>query len=460
MAAGSSEIALAVREAGGRALLAGGRVRDQAMHELLGTPLPEARDLDLEVFGIDGAALRSLLERFGPVNAVGEAFTVYKLGDIDVSLPRRDSKTGRGHRGFSVEGDPSMTVEEASRRRDFTINAMLQDPLTGELLDPFRGRADILARTLRVVDPATFGDDSLRVLRAMQFAARFEFSIDPATAALCRAIPLDDLPAERVWGEMEKLLLRARRPSLGLAAGLETGAIDRLFPELGSLVGCGQEPDTHPEGDVWVHTLQAVDIAAADLEGLDRARRLAVMLAVLCHDLGKPASREVIEGRVRFLGHEEAGLDPTQRFLDRLKVHTFDGYDARARIRELVACHLSPSQLHRERDRVSDAAFRRLSRRCDLDLLCRVARADLLGRRPKEPDDAAVTWFRGRAEKLGVLHRPPPPILMGRHVIELGMAPGPRVGVIVDAVYELQLDGAVTSLVEALSAARRLLSSP
>src|SRR5207247_8379745 len=140
---------------------------------------------------------------------------------------RRDSKTGTGHKGFTVSGDPSMTVEEAARRRDFTINAMLCDPLTGELIDPHGGLEDLRAKRLRAVDAASFGEDSLRVLRAMQFAARFEFSIDPATVALCRTIPLDDLPSERIWGEFEKLLLRSRRPSIGLQAGLDLGVIDR-----------------------------------------------------------------------------------------------------------------------------------------------------------------------------------------------------------------------------------------
>lgn len=174
------EIARAVQAAGGRAYLVGGLVRDRLMGSA-----EEARDYDLEVYGLDGASLRGLLERFGRVNAVGEAFTVYKVGDIDVSIPRRDSKTGSGHRGFTVEGDPSMSIEEASRRRDFTINAMLCDPLGGEVVDPWGGGADLKARRLRAVDPSTFVEDSLRVLRAMQFAARFEFTVDPATVSLC-----------------------------------------------------------------------------------------------------------------------------------------------------------------------------------------------------------------------------------------------------------------------------------
>src|SRR6185369_13390853 len=185
-----NNIATAVRDAGGRALIVGGWVRDK----LLG--LPESSNVDLEVFGVPGDRLRALLETFGRVEAVGESFQVYKIGDIDVSLPRRDSKAGRGHRGFVVTGDPDMSIAEAARRRDFTVNAISWDPLTGEYFDPFDGRADLERRLLRVVDPQTFGDDSLRVLRGEQFAARFALALEPATAALCREIPLDDLPPE------------------------------------------------------------------------------------------------------------------------------------------------------------------------------------------------------------------------------------------------------------------------
>src|SRR5712691_9691522 len=176
------EIAVAVRRTGGRALVVGGWVRDRLMgHDStlrLGsgsTPscVEGSKNIDLEVFGVAPDRLRQILESFDRVEAVGESFQVYKIGDIDVSLPRRDSKSGRGHRGFAVTGDPSMTIEEAARRRDFTINAISWDPLDGQYLDPFHGREDLANRLLRVVDRSTFPEDSLRVLRAVQFAARF-----------------------------------------------------------------------------------------------------------------------------------------------------------------------------------------------------------------------------------------------------------------------------------------------
>jgi tRNA nucleotidyltransferase (CCA-adding enzyme) len=445
------EVAAAVRSTGGRALIVGGWVRDR----LLGR---DSKDIDLEVYGVDAARLRAILERFGRVELVGESFQVYKLGPIDVSLPRRESKAGRGHRGFAVSGDPTMPPEEAARRRDFTVNAIAWDPLTGEYLDPCGGRADLAAGRLRVVDPARFGDDSLRVLRAVQLAARFELALDDEGRALCRTIALDDLPAERIWGEMEKLLA-ARRPSIGLALALDIGVVARLFPELAALVGCPQEPEWHPEGDVWVHTLQVVDRARERVDDLDRPHRLAVLLGALCHDLGKPATTKVIDGRIRSMDHEEQGVAPTTALLDRLNVRSMDGYDVRGQVIGLVAHHLKPGAWFKVRHEVGDGAFRRLAQKVDLELLARVAQADCLGRRPGRFDCSAMDWFLDRARALGVEHRPPRPLLLGRHLLALGLTPGPRVGQILKAVYEQQLDGAVTSLDEAIAAARRLLES-
>ena len=449
------ELASAVRDAGGRALVVGGWVRDQ----LLGHP---SKDLDLEVFGIEQESLPALIGRFGRVEPVGQSFPVYKLipyggGDIDVALPRRESKRGRGHKGFEVHGDPRMSIEEAARRRDFTINAIAWDPLTGAYEDPFGGRSDLSRRVLRIVDAATFGDDSLRVLRAIQFAARFELSVDEQTKALCREIALDDLPAERVWGEIEKLLLRAARPSIGFTLGLELGVIDRVLPELRPLVGCPQEPEWHPEGDVWTHTLMVVDMARALNADLDRPRLITVMLAAVAHDLGKPATTAFIDGRIRSLDHEQAGVEPTLRLLDRLNVHTIDSFPVRDQVVGLVAHHLKPG-MFRKAGNVGDGAFRRLAQKVDLELLARLARADCLGRTGAF-DCSAMDWFIERARALGVEHRAPAPLLLGRHVVALGVPPGRRVGEILKDVYERQLDGTVRTTEEAIAAARGVIET-
>ena len=442
-------IAGAVRRRGGRAVIVGGWVRDH----LLERP---SKDVDLEVFGVPAGALRDLLQDLGPVNVVGESFTVYKVGGVDVALPRRDSKTGQGHRGFSVEGDPGMDVAEAARRRDFTINAIAYDPLTGEYLDPHGGIADLARRVLRAVDARTFADDSLRVLRAVQFAARFDLDLDPATAALCRRIPLDDLPAERVWGEIEKLLLHAPRPSAGLRLALDLGVVDRLFPELRALVGCPQEPEWHPEGDVWVHTVMVVDEARQRIGGLDHPQQVTVMLGALCHDLGKPATTAVIDGRIRSMEHEQAGIEPARALLDRLNVHTMQGDDVRRQVLGIVAHHLKPLSFFKAPDPVGDGAFRRLAQKADLELLARVAEADCRGR-AGQFDCGGVAWFLGRARELGVQHEAPAPLLMGRHLLDLGVPPGPRMGQILRQVYERQLDGRITSVDDGLAIAREML---
>jgi tRNA nucleotidyltransferase (CCA-adding enzyme) len=444
-------IASAVRDAGGRALIVGGWVRDHWMGRLTSDP-----NVDLEVFGVPSDRLRALLEQFGRVEAVGESFQVYKIGDIDVSLPRRDSKAGRGHRGFLVVGDPDMSIEEAARRRDFTVNAISWDPLTEEYFDPFGGRNDIARRLLRMVDRETFGDDSLRVLRAIQFAARLEFAIDQATRELCRAIPLDDLPSERVWGEIAKVLL-ARCPSIGFTLAMELGVIAKLLPELQALSGCVQEPEWHPEGDVWVHTLQVIDRARERIDDLPRAQQFAVMLGAVCHDLGKPATTAFIDGRIRSMDHEEQGVAPAAALLDRLNVHSIDGYDVRRQVLGITAQHLKPGSWFKVRDEVGDGAFRRLAHKVDLELLARVAKADCEGRKPGQFDCSAMDWFLERARALGVEHRPPPPILLGRHLLALGMKPGPRVGEILKTVYDKQMDGSVTNLDEAIAAAKELV---
>jgi tRNA nucleotidyltransferase (CCA-adding enzyme) len=349
-----------------------------------------------------------------------------------------------------------MSVSDAARRRDFTINAVSWDPLTDEYVDPFDGRQDIAARRLRVVDPGTFADDSLRVLRAIQFAARFDLSLEPASAELCRRVALDDLPAERIWGEIEKLLA-APRPSVGFRLALEIGVVERLFPELHALVGCPQEPEWHPEGDVWVHTLQVVDQARRRVDDLPRPQRLAVMLGAVCHDFGKPATTALVDGRIRSIDHEEQGVAPASRFLERLNLQSIDGYDVRGQVLGITAHHLKPGMWFKVRDEVGDGAFRRLAQKVDLELLARLAKADCLGREPGAFNCDAMDWFLERARSLGVDRRAPAPILLGRHVLDLGLKPGPRVGAIVKAVYEQQLDGAVTSLDEAIEAARRLL---
>ena len=451
------ELAKIIDAQGGRAMLVGGCVRD----DLMGI---EPKDWDLEIYGIEPVKLREILKNFGEVNAVGEAFTVYKIGqDLDVALPRRERKIGRGHRGFVVEGDQNMPFAEAARRRDFTINAIMQDALTGEIIDCYGGREDIRNKLLRIVSKDTFAEDSLRVLRAAQFAARFEFDIEAETQEICRTIDLTDLPKERIWGELEKLLLKSNKPSIGLQYFYDLNIADQLFPELVALIGVPQQPEWHPEGSVDVHTLMVVDEARKLIDDLEFAKQVTVMLGALCHDFGKPATTKFFDDKWRSHAHDEAGVEPTLSFLDTLGVFTLDGYDVRSQIVQLVRYHLTPGMFYKSKP--GDGAFRRLARKVEPDLLYRVAKADSLGRNPEWlPKEKwfkaeAQEWFIEKVRALCIERKAPPAILMGRHLIELGLNPSPEFKRVIDAVYEKQLDGQITSLDEAIKEAKTIIES-
>ena len=450
-----TKLAEIIKQNGGRAMLVGGCVRDELMNI-------EPKDWDLEIYGIGPPKLREILDRFGKVDAVGEAFTVYKIGnDLDVALPRRERKTGRGHKGFVVEGDPQMPFAEAAKRRDFTINAMMQDALTGEIIDPFDGQTDIKNKILRVVSRETFSEDSLRVLRAAQFAARFDFGIEPETVELCRSIDLTDLPKERIWGELEKLLLKADKPSVGLQYFYDLNIAAQLFPELVALVGVPQEKEWHPEGNVDTHTLMVVDEARKLIDDLPYAKKVTVMLAAIAHDFGKPATTKFFDGRWRSHAHDEAGVAPTISFLDTLGIFTINGFDVREQVIQLVRYHLLPGMFYKSQP--GDGAFRRLARKVEPDLLYRVSKADSLGRNPdwlpveKRFDAAAQEWFIERVRNLQIENKAPEPFLMGRHLIELGLKPSKEFGDIIQAVYELQLDGKIVNVEEAIAEAERII---
>ncbi len=451
------KLAETIKQNGGRAMLVGGCVRDGLMDIA-------PKDFDVEVYGIEPSKLRGILDSFGKVDAVGEAFTVYKIGnDLDVSLPRREKKVSRGHKGFVVEGDKDMSFAEASKRRDFTINAILKDALTGEIIDCYNGCEDIEKKVLRVVSQETFAEDSLRVLRAAQFAARFKFDIDAETVEICRQIDVSDLPKERIWSELEKLLLKAEKPSIGLQWLYDLGVVEQLFPELKALIGVPQDEEWHPEGELLIHSLLVVDRAREMIDDLPYSKKVTVMLGALCHDFGKPATTKFFEGRWRSHAHDEAGVAPTISFLDKLGIYTINGFDVREQIIQLVRYHLLPGMFYKSKP--GDGAFRRLARKVEPDLLYRVAKADNLGRNadwiPKEKHftSEAQDWFIEKARELEVENAAPKSFLMGRHLIELGLQPSAQFGEITKAVYEMQLDGKVRNVEEAIAEARKIIEN-
>ncbi len=428
----------------GRPRLVGGCVRDW----LLGLP---SDDFDIEVAGTDFADLHRVLQPFGATDVVGRSFGVIKLHlkgrCYDISLPRRESKTGAGHRGFAVEPDPTLSDADAAARRDFTINAIAYDPFAKTLIDPHGGERDLRDRILRHTSPA-FMEDPLRVLRAFQLAARLDLQLAPETAALCRQIHATgrELPVERIWGEWAKWAEKATHPSRGLAVLKETGWITH-FPEIAALDGCPQEPDWHPEGDAFVHTAHCCDALAAlpEWQAAPPRRRRLLMLAVLAHDFGKPATTARTErrGQLRWTsnGHESAGVAPTESFLERIGAPL----DHAPFITPLVAHHLVHH--HGQDDHFSDNQLRRLARKlhpATLDDLCLVMLADARGRPPLDSTDSEklIATLRERATELALQDAAPKPILQGRHLIEHGLRPGPAFSTILDAAFEAQLDGA------------------
>lgn len=431
-------VAELVRQAGGRALLVGGCVRD----ELLGR-VP--KDFDIECFGISPEKLqRVLAERF-ELDLVGVSFGVLKLHhcDIDVALPRRETKLGLGHRAFGMEYDPSLTLAEASARRDFTVNAIYRDPLTGEILDPWNGRVDLEKRLLRPVSDH-FREDPLRVLRGMQFVARFGLEPVPETIAVCREMTPEGLAPERLFEEWAKLLTKGRKISRGLAFLRETGWV-KYYPELARLIGCRQDPEWHPEGDVWNHTLCCLDAFAAERDRISRGpdEDLIVGLAVLCHDFGKPActTYDPVRRRIRSLGHDEEGVEPTLSFLRRLT----NEERLLKEVPPLVRLHMRPFAMWK--DQSSDGAIRRLAAKVvRIDRLIRVAAADDAGRPPFPSDPEHLQWLAAQAERLRVADSAPKPLVQGRDLIALGLKPGVEFGKILKAAYEAQLDGKFTDL--------------
>jgi len=448
-------------------VIVGGAVRDH----FLKLPM---KDYDVEVYGlVSMEVLEEILLRFGSVNLVGKSFGilkfVYENEVYDLSFPRLESKVSKGHRGFDVHVDGNMDFRTASKRRDFTVNAMGYDIEKKCFLDPFNGQGDIKNQILRHIDDNSFVDDPLRVYRAVQFCARFDFELAEETKSLCKRMveegQLSELPKERVYQEFQKLLLKASKPSVGFELMRELGVLS-YFPELEALIDVPQDPNWHPEGDVWVHTMLCVDEMASIMKNcsvgipahdrgqecqryeIDEKRQLKMMFAMLCHDFGKPATTmKEADGRIRAVGHEKAGLAPTEFFMYRLT----DEHDFIASLLPLIEHHLKPSQFYAQGAKA--AAIRRLATKVNIEELVLVAKADFLGR----TTDQALTgkyeagdWLLEKARVLHVQEKALDNFLHGRDLIALGLKPSPQFKTILDEVYELQIDGKIISKEEAL----------
>lgn len=425
-------IAVTIKRAGGRALVVGGFVRDG----MLGSPTGEP---DLEVFGLRVRELERALRPLGKVRRIGRAFPVLRVGSLplEVALPRRESKTGPGHLGFEVVVDPDMSFEDAARRRDLTLNAMGLDPLTGALFDPYGGRRDLAAGVMRATDSTKFAEDPLRGLRVAAFASRFSFTADEELRRLCAELDLAELSPERILDELGKLL-RGKEPSRGLRFLATTGLL-RFLPEVDALRGVPQDPEWHPEGDVFEHTLLALDRAVASAPDAPEAKRI-LLFATLCHDFGKPATTRKRRGRITAYAHDAVGAPLARHFLERLRAPRALT-DA---VEVLTHRHLAPALYPRQG--AKRAAYRRLAREMaaagtNLEMLLRVATADQLGRTTENalagrfPEGEV---FRERAKAAGVLHGPPVDAVSGRHVLARNIPPGKEIGRILDRSRQLQ----------------------
>lgn len=430
-----------------KAIFVGGFVRDH----FTGHP---THDLDIELYGVTSLeVLESLLKPFGKMGLYGKSFGVLKLSyagyAIDFSPPRTESKSGFGHKGFETEWFSDLDFAAAARRRDFTINAIGYDPLTQTLLDPFGGVDDLKNQQLRCVDPKTFIDDPLRVLRAIQFAARFELICDKQLLELCQKMIAEDalreLPKERIFEELKKLLLQSHRPSIGMNLLRKMGGLS-FFTPLDKLETTPQEQDSHPEGSVWVHTMMALDTMASMRSGQWRDD-IVLMLAMLLHDIGKPDTTVTSEGILNAPKHAEVGVEIARIWLDQIT----EDKTLISRILPLIRYHGWPRKLYRSS--ASESEILHLSTHVCINDLITVAKADFFGRafNGHTPQSfEAGEWLYKRASALGVLFAPPPPMIMGRDLIALGLSPSERFKSILERAYNAQLDQLFFSREEAL----------
>lgn len=437
-----------------KAIVVGGSVRDHFLELSI-------KDYDVEIYGLSQIEeLESILSKYGSVNLVGKSFGVLKFvhegEEYDFSFPRTEEKVALGHRGFDVTCNGELTFKEASLRRDFTVNAIGYDIEEKAFIDPYGAKDDMKKRCLRHINDGTFIEDPLRVYRAVQFCARFDYVLAEETFKLCKIMVeqgmLEELAKERIYIEFKKLLLKSPKPSVGFELIRELGIL-KYYPELEALIDVPQSPKWHPEGDVWVHTLMCVD-KMVTLKTGDEKHDLKMMFAILCHDLGKATHTQITPEKISAIGHELAGLEPTEKFMYRLT----DEHDFIKSLFPLVEYHLAPSIYYK--GKAKNSTIRRLSTKVNIEELVTVARADFLGRTTEESLSGiykAGDWLLKKAEELDVYNVPPISLVQGRDLIALGLKPSVEFKKILNRVYESQLEGKVSTIEEAVAYAKVLI---
>lgn len=419
------------------------------------------------------------LEKHGRVDVVGRSFGIIKFAiegrTYDIALPRRDTAlkmNTRSHKDFLIDSDPFMPIEADLKRRDFTINSMALRLTDGQIIDPFGGQKDTAARLIRTTNPRAFPEDPLRVLRAARLASVLDFRIDKAIYEAARKIDLTGLSVERTNDELFKIMLQSKRPSRGLRELFKLGVIGQLYPELSAITLVIQDSTFHPEADeqghhtVWAHTLLTVDQAAiiSTLMSFDQGRRLALLLAALYHDIGKAkATRwDFKHGRMTVTsnGHDIQSEKMTRKIFERQRIYSWHGYDVATVTPLLIRTHHRASELWLNRNEVTKRAFNRLAAevRGEIGLVVGLDAADRAGRkrRPVQTLDRQARWLLGKFEELRINIETIKPLVMGRHLIELGMVPGPDMGKLLKKLYRLQLDGIFETKAEGLKEAKKL----
>ena len=435
----ATRIAQLVAQQGGQAFFVGGYVRDF----LLGL---NTTDMDIEVHGISPSGLERILDTLGQRIEIGKSFGVYNLKGfaLDIAMPRREKAWGMGHRDFSVEVDPFIGTKQAAMRRDFTVNALMQDILTGQIIDHFGGLEDLSAGVIRHVNDDSFPEDPLRVLRAAQFAARFGFTVADETIALCRKMQLGFLPGERIAGELSKALTKSEHPSVFFEILRKMEQLDIWFPEVKALIGVPQNPIYHAEGDVWNHTMLVLDQAAGLRENAENPYWF--MLAALTHDFGKAICTEEQNGVLHSYDHEQKGIPLAEAFLLRFSRETrLIDY-----VKNMVLLHMKPNTLAHANSAVK-ATNRLFDQSIDPEGLICLAQADDRGRITERSAISAEPFLRDRL----VIYREymSRPYVAGRDLMEAGLQPGKDFSDILEYAHKLRLAG-----VEKKSALRQCLS--
>jgi tRNA nucleotidyltransferase (CCA-adding enzyme) len=444
------ELVSTIRNNGGRAFFVGGVVRDFLLRKT-------SDDFDLEIYGLEPDNLKLLVEKFGSISEVGKSFGVLKLKladiEIDISIPREDSKMDYGHKGFSVKTDPYMSYEEAIKRRDFTINAILLDPLDDQIVDPSGGQIDLADKTLRITNHKKFTEDPLRVLRAMQFIGRFDLGIvkedQPIYEKMVNFLP--ELPKERIGNEWRKLLTKSPKPSIGLDFAMDIGIIQKLSWTFYKLKDTKQDAKWHPEGNVWIHTKMVIDkmVELIRENNIDKSRAYYLILACLCHDFGKVSTTIYKDGFIKSPKHDQEGEQPTRDFLNLLGIDN----ETKKNVIALVLNHMFPAVLydqeHNHNQKVSDGAIRKLAARLSpatIEDLVFLNKADSLGRGFNYHEDLSraveniSSWLLGRAERLEVRDKKPQNFIEGRFFIEMGFKQGAKIGELVELANELHYE--------------------